>query len=217
MERIVMILIAVVLTVAGVADAGGDGALEAEASDEPPSMTLMNPTRRFSVEDQKQLHAEKHQAAIDAEIEAQRQAAARVLARTTTQTTTEALTATRGGYDITQYAADVFVRIGAPNTPENQRAFAAWASFECINGCAYNPLATSMSAPGASSLNSHGVKSYPSYDVGVDATARTLLLNFYTGIVAAFRDGTSAVNVGHAVEATPWGTKGGLLRVLAAT
>lgn len=100
-----------------------------------------------------------------------------------------------------------------PKTAENQRALIAWARAEGTSA-SFNPLATTQGATGASNFNSVGVKNYPSYEVGLDATVKTLRNGRYENILAALRRGTNAMEVGQAVEDSPWGTGGLVLRVL---
>lgn len=71
----------------------------------------------------------------------------------------------------------------------------------------YNPLNTSQPMPGSTVFNSHGVRNYPSWSVGLDATVKTLSLPFYAGIRAALARGTNPVAVLAAVDLSPWGTK----------
>ena len=75
---------------------------------------------------------------------------------------------------------------------------------------------TTQSAAGATNFNSVGVKNFTSYEQGLAATVKTLTNGRYEPILAALRSGDSAVAVGRAVEASPWGTGGLMLRVLGA-
>lgn len=115
--------------------------------------------------------------------------------------------------DRVKWAGDLLDRLGMPKTAENQRALIAWARAEGT-AASFNPLATTQGASGASNFNSVGVKNYPSYEVGLDATVKTLRNGRYENILAALRRGTNAIDVGQAVEDSPWGTGGGVLRVL---
>lgn len=104
--------------------------------------------------------------------------------------------------------------IGAPATPENLRFLSAWQRAE--GGTAsFNPLNTTQPFGGASNYNSVGVKNYPSATAGLEATAKTLTNGYYGPIVSLLRRGrASAVDLAKAVASSPWGTGGGVLRVL---
>ncbi len=125
-------------------------------------------------------------------------------------------TAPNGGPDAAsrrQFAHDVLTALGAPQTAENVRAIVAWAQAEGT-AAAHNPLATTEAAPNTTNFNSAGVKNYPSYTEGVQATVATLLNGRYPNILAALADGSSAQAVAQAVAQSPWGTGNGVLRVL---
>ena len=55
-------------------------------------------------------------------------------------------------------------------------------------------------------MNSVGVKAYRSWSQGFEATIITLRNGYYERILAALRAGDDAVEVAHAVAASPWGT-----------
>jgi hypothetical protein len=112
----------------------------------------------------------------------------------------------QGGQRRTLWSVQLLDRLGAPVTTENVRGLAAWIEAEFNRADLNNPLATTMPAPGAISVNDHGVKSYPSEAIGVDATVRTLQNGLYPGILAALAAGDSALHVVQAVAASPWGT-----------
>ena len=111
------------------------------------------------------------------------------------------------------FASDLLDRLGAPKTAENQRAIVAWATAEGTRA-SNNPLATTRTAPGTTDFNSVGVKNYPSYDEGVQATADTLRNGRYGAILDALSSGQSAQAVAQAVAASPWGTGHGVERTL---
>lgn len=99
---------------------------------------------------------------------------------------------------------------GIPDTPANEQAIVAWENAEgghWHNTAYYNPLNTTQPAPGATSMNSVGVKAYTGWDQGLRATAQTLENGYYEGILAALKQGSSAPAVKQAVVASPWGTK----------
>lgn len=117
------------------------------------------------------------------------------------------------GVSSTQFGTDLLRRLGLPVTTENLRVMDAWARAEGTSA-RFNPLATTQSGPGATSFNSVGVKNYPSYAVGLDATARVMVNGKYGGILAALARGNNADEVARAIAASPWGTGEGALRVL---
>jgi hypothetical protein len=63
-------------------------------------------------------------------------------------------------------------------------------------------------------FNRVGVKNYATYQDGIDANAHALMNGRYTNILDALRAGTSATAVAQAIADSPWGTNGGVLRVL---
>lgn len=113
----------------------------------------------------------------------------------------------------TQWATDLLKRLGMPVTSENVRAMSAWAQAEGTSA-SFNPLATTQGASGASNFNSVGVKNYVSYEQGLEATVKTLTNGRYEPILTALRAGNNAEAVGSAVEQSPWGTGGLVLKVL---
>jgi hypothetical protein len=115
-----------------------------------------------------------------------------------------------------QFAVDLLAQLGMPQTTENVRAVTAWQEAEGTRA-AFNPLATTQRSDGATDFNSVGVKNYTSYSQGLAATITTLRNGRYDEILAALRDGDSAMRVGAAVAASPWGTGDGVTRVLNAS
>ncbi len=123
--------------------------------------------------------------------------------------TTSNITASR-----TQFAHDLLAKLGMPDTAENVRAIKAWAQAEGTDA-GFNPLATTRRAAGTTDFNSVGVKNYPSYTDGVQATADTLRNGLYGTILDALSQGTSAQNVAQAIASSRWGTGDRVLHVLA--
>lgn len=107
--------------------------------------------------------------------------------------------------------------LNAEPNPESQRFLNAWIRAEGTKA-AFNPLATTQVAPGATSFNPTGVKNYPDFETGVRATAQTLLNPTYASgygpIISGLRSGASATQLAEAVAASPWGTGRGVLNVL---
>lgn len=97
--------------------------------------------------------------------------------------------------------------------PEAYGAFVefmnAWQPYEGgwdKNSAEFNPLNTTQNFPGATSMNSVGVKAYPSEDAGVEATAQTLENGYYPNLLAGLKSGgIDAARV--APEIATWGTK----------
>jgi hypothetical protein len=115
--------------------------------------------------------------------------------------------------DKQQWANAFLTRLGMPVTSENVRAVVAWEKAEGTKA-QFNPLATTRSMPGATNFNSVGVKNFASYGDGIEANAAALTNGRYGNILAALRQGNSAVAVAQAVANSPWGTGNGVLRVL---
>jgi len=104
--------------------------------------------------------------------------------------------------------------IGAPATASNIKFLNAWQRAEG-GGASFNPLNTTQHYAGASNFNTIGVKNYPSFEAGIQATAQTLLNGRYNSIVTGLRSGNMApMRLAQAEAATPWGTGQGIMKVL---
>lgn len=116
------------------------------------------------------------------------------------------------------FAHDLLGALNMPTTYENIRAINAWMKAETgsqgAGTPAFNPLATTQKFGSFTQFNSVGVKNYADYHTGVMATANVMVNGKYNAILAALSRGNDAMAVGRAVEASPWGTGGGVLRVL---
>jgi peptidoglycan hydrolase CwlO-like protein len=115
-----------------------------------------------------------------------------------------------GGYTPFTWAQALLQDLGMPVTSANLAAVTAWEMAEgghWHNSAHYNPLNTTMREPGATSMNSVGVKSYTSWAQGFTATIATLHDGYYADILAALQNGTDAQAVADAVAASPWGTQ----------
>ena len=107
------------------------------------------------------------------------------------------------------WAKALLEQLGMPLTSQNVTAITAWELAEgghWHNSAHYNPLDTTMPEPGATSMNSVGVKAYVSWAQGFAATIATLRNGYYGQILAALRAGDNAYAVADAVAASPWGT-----------
>lgn len=113
-----------------------------------------------------------------------------------------------------EYAREVLKRIGAPRSRRNLFALLAWMQAE--GGTALcNPLNTTQHMPGSTRYNSADVQNYPSFEVGIEATVKTLNYGYYDLIRARLKKqprGARAFQTLRAVEASPWGT-GGLAKL----
>lgn len=102
-----------------------------------------------------------------------------------------------------EWATSLLGALGAPVSDSNVSALVTWSRFEgghFANSARFNPLNTTLDRPGATAMNSVGVKRYLTWEQGLDATVSTLLGNRskergYSAIVDALRSdaGTSAV------------------------
>jgi hypothetical protein len=107
------------------------------------------------------------------------------------------------------WAQDFLAAIGMPQTACNEAAVGAWEAAEgggVTNDAAYNPLDTTQPEPGDWSINSVGVKAYPSYAEGLQANVTAITNGLYGGVLAALRTGDNAQAVADAVASSPWGT-----------
>jgi hypothetical protein len=124
-------------------------------------------------------------------------------------------TLNRSGVDSVQWARDFLTKLNMPITSENVRAIAAWEQAEGTKA-SFNPLATTQGGfAGETRFNSVGVKNYATYQDGIDANAHAIMNGRYTNVLDALRAGNSAHAVADAIANSPWGTHGGVLRVLA--
>ncbi len=120
----------------------------------------------------------------------------------------------RAGVDSVGWARDFLTKLGMPVTSENVKAVVAWEQAEGTKA-SFNPLATTQSGfAGETKFNSVGVKNYATYQNGIDANVHALTNGRYTNILAALQAGNSATAVAQAIQSSPWGTGGGVLRVL---
>jgi hypothetical protein len=124
-------------------------------------------------------------------------------------------TLNRAGVDSVGWARDFLSKLGMPITSENVKAVTAWEQAEGTKA-SFNPLATTQSGfSGETRFNSVGVKNYATYQDGIDANVHALTNGRYANILAALQAGHNATAVAQAIKDSPWGTGGGVLRVLA--
>jgi peptidoglycan hydrolase CwlO-like protein len=119
------------------------------------------------------------------------------------------LTGILGAYTQQTWARALLKNLGVPVTDANVSAIVSWEMAEgghWYNTAHFNPLNTTQSEPGATSMNSVGVKAYTSWEQGFTATITTLFNGYYAGILAALERGDDPQAVANAVGASPWGT-----------
>lgn len=123
-----------------------------------------------------------------------------------------------GGYGLgdksspDEWAKAMLKALGAPVKEDSIDALKTWARFEgghFRNTAVYNPLNTTYSMPGASSMNKVGVKAYKNWDDGIKATVETLTgkraeERGYTAIVEALRKGASKDDILAVVNKSAW-------------
>lgn len=110
------------------------------------------------------------------------------------------------------WAATLLRRLGIHQTPGAVQGLVGWSKAEgghWNNDARYNPLNTTQGASGAKAINGVGVKSYGSWQQGLDATVETLHNGHYGGILKALQSGSPDA-VASAIGKTPWGTNAGL-------
>lgn len=112
-----------------------------------------------------------------------------------------------------QFATDFLEGIRAPVTKRNKLVIVSWIQAE--GGTARNnPLNTTHDAPGAWDYNSVGVKNYPTYAVGLQATIDTLNYGAdrrrygYRMIRSRLRSNAGSIGTLRAIEKSEWGTGG---------
>lgn len=104
-----------------------------------------------------------------------------------------------------EWARSFLVALGAPTSRANQVAVIAWEAAEGTMAT-WNPLATTISMPGATVYNSHGVKNYRSKEQGIEASIKTLRLpnHGYEAIIASLRSGAEAMETARAINRSDW-------------
>ena len=117
-----------------------------------------------------------------------------------------------------EWARDLLTSLGAPHSDSNISAITTWMRHEGgggkvtgigVNSAMYNPLNTTLDRPGATAMNSVGVKRYLSWEQGMNATVSTLLGNRadqrgYSAIVQALQGDAGVSAVLNAVNNSAW-------------
>ena len=115
---------------------------------------------------------------------------------------------------------EILTGIGAPITDNNLLFFYAWRNAEG-GVAAWNPFNTTWTSGSTSCYNSTaGVKNYPDRATGIQATVKTLLLSYYSGLLADLRSNKPSFEIAtkHAcTELATWGTGWGINNNLAST
>lgn len=119
----------------------------------------------------------------------------------------------RTGPEVTAapWALAVLAALGATSNGDNALALDLWAQSEGAPGWRHNWLNTTLSGYGGVSVNSVGVKAYPTFAAGVKATAATLSQSNMSGIRYALVSGLDIQVIYSAINASPWcgGCQGG--------
>lgn len=106
-----------------------------------------------------------------------------------------------------QWAALLLDRLDAPRCANNLIVVVAWAAQEGTDA-GWNPLATTLDYPNATSFNSAGVKNYPSLEDGLTATVLTLQHGLdahgYGAIVDDLRACADPLVTAAAIQASDW-------------
>jgi Bacterial TSP3 repeat len=87
-----------------------------------------------------------------------------------------------------EWAQAFLQTLGAPPTRENVAFMCAWVDMEGTKA-AWNPLATTSSAAGATNFNSVGVKNFASFQSGIETTVHTLHNGYYPNILNGLMSG----------------------------
>ena len=105
-----------------------------------------------------------------------------------------------------EFTRAVLIKLNAPVDGARIQFGVAWAAYENTEAL-NNPWATTEPWAGATEFNSVGVKNYPTFIAGVDATVQTLLLSYYSHLVSMLRDPNASVrSLLNALDASPWGS-----------
>ena len=106
-----------------------------------------------------------------------------------------------------QWAALFLDRFEAPACQENLIAVVAWLTSEGTQA-SWNPLATTLSMPGAGIFNSHGVRNYVSLEQGLEASYLTIQNGLdkyrYGAIVESLQRCGDAMETGMAINQSSW-------------
>lgn len=111
------------------------------------------------------------------------------------------------------WASDLLAALSAPQSSNNVLKLEGWNACEG-NGPGQsglpinNPFNTTLGGYGGVSVNSAGVKAYPSWQDGLTATVQTLKATRYNGIVSNLQSDGDPSQFASAVGGSGWGTNG---------
>ena len=104
-----------------------------------------------------------------------------------------------------EWAESFLATLGAPVVRSNLVVVVAWEAAEGTQAT-WNPLATTMPMPGATTYNSHGVRNYSSKEEGIQASILTLRRpnHGYEAILDSLERGAEAMETGRAIQQSDW-------------
>lgn len=111
---------------------------------------------------------------------------------------------TGDGGSIAPWILAVLKALGTSANNYNNVALALWAASEGMPDYANNWLATERGGYGGSAFNSAGVFAYPTFAIGVKATADTIKQSNMNGIYVALREARSLSFIYDAINSAPW-------------
>lgn len=117
-----------------------------------------------------------------------------------------------GGSSRPAWVLAVLKALGTHDNGDNGLALELWAQSEGAVDYTHNWLNTTMPGYGGVSINSVGVKHYPTFADGVKATAATIRQPIMSGIFYALTSGVDLDVIYHAINSSKWnppGTQGG--------
>lgn len=117
-----------------------------------------------------------------------------------------------GSFDKRGWASKFLSGINAPISDSNLEVMLRWMAQEGghENNTAYfNPLNTTKSMPGEmGTMGTQGnVRRYTSWNMGMDASLKTINNGLYRNIIDAFRSNASKEEIYQAIVSSDWGTK----------
>lgn len=108
-----------------------------------------------------------------------------------------------------QWIVDLFKKLGVAPTPTNVQAFELWSKSEVPNALEYNnPLNTSLDASHYQLQPGTQIPIYPSEQIGVAETAKTLQESGYSNVVAVLKQGGDLTHIYEAINSSKWDAGG---------
>lgn len=104
------------------------------------------------------------------------------------------------------FAEQFLLGLHAPVNNHTVYGILAWLEGENTKA-KNNGLATTRTGYGGTDFNSAGVKNYPTFSLGMQATLATINLAPYKKLRDAIHVGTSAHDIAREIVASPWGTQ----------